>query len=59
MKNTFILIGLALLLGGCSKTDLFGYTSYDQCMLEIMEQPHKGMGRIADDYCRELFPNEQ
>jgi len=57
MAKKYFLIGLVLLLGGCSKTDLFGYSSYNHCMVEAMRNQNSPQYPIL--YCKELFPEKE
>jgi len=48
-------------MAGCSKTDIFGYESYDHCMLEVMSgrssiNGSDSMLKYATSYCTEKFP---
>jgi len=54
MKIIIILIGLVL-LSGCNKSDWFGYTSFNHCMVESMRHQPKETTAFAIQHCRELF----
>jgi len=56
MKIIIILIGLVL-LSGCNKSDWFGYTSYNHCIVESMKHRPNDALLFVIQHCRELFPD--
>ena len=62
MKQLLLVILLPIMLTACNKTDLFGYESYNHCMLgTVASQPgfkeKNSTLQYAISYCLEKFPH--
>jgi len=62
MKLLFLITLLPMILIGCDKTELFGYESFEHCVLETMKEQKTTVSeevlKYAEGYCLRKFPGE-
>ncbi len=57
MKRLLALLACSL-APSVAGAGLFGYSSYEDCVLDRMKGQHLSMRRIAEEACRKEFPEE-